>query len=120
LSILPLVVICCSQTMNVFDTEHRINARTVDKRCGKWSSFFGAMCVVSLVFFPFVAGITWYLNLTDINTTDYVPDPFWLVAIGAAIESFLLSSLIVSLLRFGCWLLSRFTTPNFVRTGIDR
>jgi hypothetical protein len=52
---------------------------------------------------PLLAAFLWYLNITDIETTDFEPDPFWMVVAAAAIGSFLISFLVVSLFCLVRW-----------------
>jgi len=91
--------------MNVFDTEHPLNSRTAraNFRHTRLYSFFRAWLIVTLGFLPLLAAFLWYLNITDIETTDFEPDPFWMVVAAAAIGSFLVSFLVVSLFCLVRW-----------------
>ena len=92
--------------MNVFDTEHPLNS---PKACPGFVNSGWFLClrwvfVIALILFPFIAGFIWYLNVTDIGSTDDETDPFWMVAMAAAIGSLIFSILFVSMFRLCAWL----------------
>ena len=91
--------------MNVFDTEHPLNSTRASFWDSRAWSFLQMVFGLALVLFPILAGLIWYLNASDINTTDFEPDPFWADALVAAIGSFILSALVVSALWLGLILL---------------
>jgi len=75
----------------------------MSSRKGWLVSYLGGVIAIAFCVVPFFVATVWYLNLTDINTTDYVPDPFWMSALAGAIGSLILAFLIVS----PCWLWAR-------------
>jgi len=91
--------------MNVFDTEHPLNSRTAraNLRHTRLGSFFRGWMIVTFVLLPLLTGFLWYLNITDIETTDSEPYPCWVVVMAAAIGSFLVSFPVVSLFCLVRW-----------------
>jgi len=64
--------------------------------------------VIALLLCPFLLGLFWYSNAVgNEDTTDYVPDPFWEVLLGAVVDSLLVALVAVALYRLTSWLLQR-------------
>lgn len=95
--------------MNIFTTEHPFDSEIERSmfRKGRAARYFGNILLATLLSLPFLIAYDWYLNLTDINTTDYIPDPFWVVAVGAAVESLVVAFVCVSLYWVAGWVFQR-------------
>jgi hypothetical protein len=94
--------------MNLFDTEHPLNSRRT--RASFWNSrawsFLQAVFGLALILFPVLVGLIWYLDGSDNNTTPaYDTEPFWAVALAAAMGSFIISIFVVLLFWLGSLLL---------------
>ena len=95
--------------MNIFTTEHPFDSQTMRSmsRKARAARYFGNILLAVLFSLPFLIAYGWYLNLTDINTTDYTPDPFWVVVVEAAIESLVVAFVCVSLYWLAAWYFRR-------------
>ena len=93
--------------MNIFTTEHPLDSQTERSlsRKARVGRYFRHILLGVLFSLPFLIAYDWYLNLTDINTTDYTPDPFWVVVVGAAIESLVVAFVCVSLYWVAAWVI---------------
>jgi hypothetical protein len=88
--------LCSRDRMNVFTTDHPLASDL--PRSNALASFL----VVALMLCPFLLGLLWLTNLTgNQDTTDYTPDPFWEVLVGAIVDSLVLALVALALYRLG-------------------
>jgi hypothetical protein len=71
----------CSQRMNIFTTEHPLNA---DRKPGLLSYFFGVLLIAVLVC-PLIAVGFWVSDDNGGSTGGYTPAPFWMDLLAAAV-----------------------------------
>ena len=97
--------------MNIFTTDHPLHSVPLhsDSKKAALFSYFGHMLSVALVLCPFFVGFYLFVNLADNHgTTDYTPDPIWVVMVGAVIESLFVAFVCVSLHRLVAWFFRKF------------
>lgn len=89
--------------MNVFTTDHPLSSDSPHRH-----GWIASVSVIAVLLCPFLLGLFWYSNVTgNQDTTDYTPDPFWEVLVGAAVYSLAVPLVALGLYRSTAWLLCK-------------
>ncbi len=90
-------LLCSLDRMNVFTTDHSLASDLPDSRS---RNALTSVLVFALMLCPFLLTLLWFTNLAgNQDTTDYTPDPFWQVLVGAVVDSLVVAFVGVGLYR---------------------